>query len=161
MASAPDDRWSRATSGDFGALREIVFRMAYGFTLDYARAEDVAQEALTKIWLRSPNWKSIENPKAWIARVVLNASRTEWRKWGRAEVVPDEGRNSEHLDELIMLRMGLQKIPRRDRQLVLILGVCGASYAEAATILRMNEGAVPSAFARAKDKLRKAMGETS
>jgi DNA-directed RNA polymerase specialized sigma24 family protein len=104
MASSPDDALNRATSGDFGALREVVIRMAYGFTLSYARAEDVAQEALTKIWLRSPNWRPIESPKAWIARVVLNASRTEWRRWGRGEVVSDEGRSSEHLDELIVLR---------------------------------------------------------
>jgi DNA-directed RNA polymerase specialized sigma24 family protein len=102
MASSPDDVLNRATSGDFGALREIVFRMAYGFTRSYARAEDVAQEALTKIWLRSPNWKAIENPKAWIARVVLNASRTEWRWWGRGEVVSNEGRSSQNVDELIM-----------------------------------------------------------
>ena len=152
---------SALDESNFDGIREYVYRLAFSLTLDRCQAEDVTQEALVRIWDHRASLCKLQAPKAWIARVVVNASRSHWRtrpKWLRfgQGVEPTGG---EIDPNLIALRAAIAGLDESKRHVVLLVGVFGASYEEAAVALDLAEGTVASRFHHAKLALKSALGD--
>lgn len=71
-------------SRDFSAFYEEHFpelaRYAWRLTRDATRSEDVAQEAMTRVYAR---WLLLSDPRPYAFRVVTNLVRDAWRADGR------------------------------------------------------------------------------
>jgi RNA polymerase sigma-70 factor (ECF subfamily) len=145
---------------DWDGIRAHVYRLALALTLNQHQAEDLAQEALIRVWQGRERMQAADDPKAWINRVVINRAKSFWRTrrslipWASCQELP-----AEPDADLSLLRSVVEGLPAVYRDVILLLGVYGASYDEAARLLDVPSGTVASRFARAKTLLRQAWRE--
>jgi DNA-directed RNA polymerase specialized sigma24 family protein len=73
---------NRSVFDDFVLARsQALVRSAYLLTQDESLAEDLVQTALTKAWFA---WGHIEDPEAYVRRIMVTTSASWWRrKWVR------------------------------------------------------------------------------
>jgi RNA polymerase sigma-70 factor (sigma-E family) len=137
----------------FDELYEGAYQHAYKLLGDRQDAEDIAQEACTRAYLR---WRGLENPAAWITRVVTNlafdrhrrrrAAANYAQRAQAADVVPVDP----HLD----LYQALALLPRRQRDVVALRYLADFSEAQTAAVLGCSPGTVKSHAARGLRALR-------
>jgi RNA polymerase sigma factor (sigma-70 family) len=137
---------------------------------DRAEAEDVAQEAMLRLWRIAPEWRSGEaKVSTWLYRVVTNlcTDRLRGKKRRRAvgledaPDVADGGRSVESVlvenDRMAALNAALETLPDRQRQAVVLRHIEGLSNPEIAEVMDIGVEAVESLTARGKRALATAM----
>lgn len=134
---------------------------AYLLTGDRGLAEDLVQTALARTW---PHWDRIraDNPDAYVHRVLVRLSQTWWRRRWRGEVPTDEipevtaggSPEADGVIERIRLARALARLPRGQRQVLVLRFVEDLSVTEVAAILRVSTGTVKSQSARGLARLR-------
>ena len=132
---------------------------------DRAEAEDVAQEAMMRLWRAAPEWRQGEaKVTTWLYRVVANLAvdRLRKRKGGMAaldEVAePMDERPTAHEaiaegQRLAALHQALGELPERQREAVVLRHIEGLSNPEIAEIMQIGLEAVESLTARGKRAL--------
>ena len=68
-----------------------LLRSAYLLVHDEGKAEDLLQTALTKAWFA---WKRIEDPEAYVRRIMVTTSASWWRRRWNRETPTDERSSS-------------------------------------------------------------------
>ena len=145
----------------FGVQFPRLFRYLDRLGGDPELASDLAQEAFVRLYRRGtfPN-----SPEAWLATVATNlfrnARKTDSRRrrlltpargeGAHADSTPDPAARVDAEESRRDVRMALDRLPERDRQL-LLLRAEGFSYRELAEILDIAEGSVGTLLARARD----------
>lgn len=138
---------------------------------DASEAEDVAQEAMLRLWKAAPDWRQDgpAAPATWLHRVVANLTVDRLRGRGRAvgldpdmaEALPDYGPDSEarmiDADRMAALDTALSQLPERQRQAVVLRHIEGLSNPEIASVLNIGVEAVESLTARGKRALSAAL----
>ena len=133
-----------------------LVRAAYLLTGDHHRAEDLAQDALTKIALR---WRRLRDgsPDAYARTVMYHAHISWWRKW-RREVTADQvdaGSAPGTEPELrIVIREALLTLTPRQRAVVVLRYFEDCSERDAADALGVSVGTVKSQTSLALRRLR-------
>jgi RNA polymerase sigma-70 factor, ECF subfamily len=131
-----------------------------------AETEDVVQEILIAVHLKRQTWDDSRPVGPWlytIARYKMidnlrrRGSRVELPVEDFAEVLaaeegPEPGRDSD-------VSRSLETLPARQREVVQSIAVDGASISEAASRLKMNEGAVRVALHRGLASLARRFGQ--
>ncbi len=157
-------------NGDFEAARELTRRLtprvlAQAFRLlgDHAEAEDVAQEALMRLWKIAPDWRQGEaKVSTWLYRVVGNLCTDRLRKARGVglESIPEPedgqpGPAGAMLDRAraSALQAALQNLPDRQRQAVVLRHIEGLTNPEIAEVMMISVEAVESLTARGKRAL--------
>jgi RNA polymerase sigma-70 factor (ECF subfamily) len=163
-------------NGDPGAARELTVRLlpkALGHAArvlgDRAEAEDVAQEAMMRLWRAAAGWRQdgTAEPATWLYRVVANLCVDRLRRAGRTDPHDDpdiaadgapgiEARMVE-ADRMAALDAALATLPERQRQAVVLRHIEGLSNPEIAEILDVGVEAVESLTARGKRALAAAL----
>ncbi|WP_223420732.1 RNA polymerase sigma factor [Tateyamaria pelophila] len=167
---------ARYARGDAAAARALTARLvprvhaqAFRMLGDSAEAEDVAQEAMMRLWRIAPEWRSGEaKVTTWLYRVVANLCTDRLRKRPRGAVAI--GSIAEPMDpapsvEAKMqadarshaLRQALVALPERQRLAVMMRHFEGATNPEIAVRLDISTEAVESLTARGKRALATAM----
>lgn len=134
--------------------------VAAGVLDDRAMAEDAAVEAMARAHLR---WTSVSGDpfrRAWVLRVAVNAAldiqRSERRRRGRearsATPAVRGGFEQESLDRLV-LSTALAKLPRRQREAVVLRYLVGLSERDAAAALGLSAGTLKVHVRRALSAL--------
>lgn len=130
-----------------------------------AEAEDVAQEAMLRLWRIAPDWQSDgpARPATWLYRVTANLAIDRLRRAGRAIGLdqidephdPSPGTDAGMMtaDRLAALDAGLAALPERQRQAVVLRHIEGLSNPEIATVLDISVEAVESLTARGRRAL--------
>ena len=128
-------------------------------------AEDVAQEALIRLWKQATDWRQGEaKVTTWLYRVVANLCTDRLRKSrGVAlDAIPEPEDDKETPAEALQqksrqaaLQSALQELPDRQRQAVLLRHIEGLSNPEIAEIMDIGVEAVESLTARGKRALAK------
>ena len=149
-----------------------TLRSAARVLADRAEAEDVAQEAMLRLWRIAPDWRSGEaQPRTWLYRVVTNLCNDRLRARKRRSVVPiDEvaepldpaaGVLAEIIEDerMAALTLALQCLPERQRQAVILRHIEGLTNPEIAAILEIGVEAVESLTARGKRVLQTILAE--
>lgn len=165
-------------NGDPAAARELAARhlpRVMGFAArmlggDRAEAEDVAQEAMLRLWRIAPEWRQGEaKVSTWLYRVVTNlcTDRLRGRKRRRAvglddaPDVADDARSVEATlvenDRVAALNAALETLPDRQRQAVILRHIEGLTNPEIAAVMDIGVEAVESLTARGKRSLTAAM----
>jgi len=148
-------------------LTPRVFGHAVRVLGDRAEAEDVAQDAMMRLWKVAPDWRMGEaNVSTWLYRVTANLCTDRLRRKrgvGLDEVdepldpspsVSDQLQTRERMNAL---QAGLQTLPERQRQAVILRHIEGLANPEIAEILEISTEAVESLTARGKRALAQAL----
>src|SRR5690349_22831208 len=99
-----------------------LLRSAYLLVQDEGLAEDLLQTALTKAWFA---WKRIEDPEAYVRRILVTTSASWWRRRWNGER-PTDGRDSSEpiaFDEpadVHDLWVAVGRLPRRQKAVVVL-----------------------------------------
>jgi RNA polymerase sigma-70 factor (ECF subfamily) len=135
---------------------------AFGASLSgsLSASDDLVQETLAKAWKHRASFARGTNLRAWLFTILRNTFRSQRRKLGRE--IGDDGRFAERLAapahqhgrlDLAALRRALAHLPREQREALMLVGVAGCSYEEAAAISATAEGTVKSRVNRARRRL--------
>jgi RNA polymerase sigma-70 factor (sigma-E family) len=134
-----------------------LLRSAYLLVQDEGRAEDLLQTALTKAWFA---WKRINDPEAYVRRIMVTTSASWWRRrWNRETPTdqPQEPPTATGADESANrhdLWVAIGHLPRRQRAAVVLRYLEDRTEAETAYLLGCSVGTVKSQCAKALAKLR-------
>ncbi len=129
-----------------------LYRAALAILGDPQEAEDAVQDAFVRFLEKAPD--HLENPSAWLMRVLVNGCRSRLRlAWRRVDPLPDTlpapgPEEGQELEELYSL-------PPADRALIHLHYYEGYSTAELAKMLGCRPGTVRSRLFRARERLKK------
>lgn len=157
-------------NGDGAAARSLTLRLTPGvmgqakrMLGDLAEAEDVAQEAMMRLWKVAPEWRQGEAKiTTWLYRVVANlcTDRLRRRRGVGLEAIPEpEDETPSALarlqarERLDALRAALGNLPERQREAVRLRHIEGLPNPEIAAVLDISVEAVESLTARGKRAL--------
>ncbi|MGJ8585408.1 MAG: RNA polymerase sigma factor [Marinosulfonomonas sp.] len=161
-------------NGDRDAARILTARLTprvLGYSTrilgDRAEAEDVAQEAMLRLWRIAEDWRQGEaKVSTWLYRVVANLCTDRLRKKRGvgldtiAEPI-DEAPGAEagmvQAQRQAALNAALQTLPERQRQAVVLRHIEGVSNPEIAELMEISVEAVESLTARGKRVLAKTL----
>lgn len=134
-------------------------RLARRITGDAATGQDLAAEALTRLYAR---WRWIaerDHIDAWVMRVTTNLALGVVR---RRRPVRATVREPEALDDSAVMRVAvgeaLARLPRRQREVVALRYLCDLSEARVAELLGISGGSVKTHLHRALVALRPLLG---
>jgi RNA polymerase sigma factor (sigma-70 family) len=120
-------------------------------------AEDVAAETMARAFAR---WSKINAyAPAWVTRVAINLA-TDMLRRKPALVVGRAERTDESVDRLL-LRQQLARLPRRQRDAIVIRYLLGFDEKETATLLGISVGTVRTHVKRGLARMRSDLTETS
>lgn len=135
-----------------------VYRFAAVLVRHHQDAEDVVQETFLKLLAHLEAGGDLSNARGWLFTVAAHAARDRqrrrlrWIPWRPAHdgrvpppVLADED------GRLTRARAALQRLPRRDR-LLLVLRAQGLSYRDIAAAAGLNPASVGRLLARAIDR---------
>lgn len=142
---------------DFDALyrRSAPRLMAQAFALtgDRAAAEDLVQDAFGRAWVRWSRVQRLENPEAWIRRVMLNQAISDWRRRSKRPPADPRPLRGEPDLEALWLAAALRKLPPNQRRAVVLHDAAGLSVPEIAHELHAPAGTVKSWISRGRANL--------
>lgn len=164
--------------GDAEAARELTDRMlpralsvATRVLGDRAEAEDVAQEAMLRLWRIAPDWQTGQaKVSTWLYRVTMNLCIDLQRKRRGGTVALDDAPDpADHApsaaEQLVAkarsdaLQDALAQLPDRQRQAVVLRHLEELANPEIAEILGVSVEAVESLVARGKRGLTAALNQ--
>ena len=175
--SADDDTlMTRVAARDAEAFRALVekhagkaHRIGWRMLGDTVEAEDVAQEAMLKLWEQADKWQAGgAGVAAWLNRVATNLclDRLRRRRFSSAEDVPERIDESPLADaqmdgEWMRQRAmkAVQALPDRQRVAIILTYYEDCSNIAAARILDLNIKAFESLLLRARQALKTALGD--
>lgn len=145
-------------------LAPMALRVAARMLGDRTEAEDVAQEAMLRLWRIAPAWRQGEaKVSTWLYRVTANLCTDRLRRRGRSVALdavaePEDGRPGAvagliEADRASALDAALAALPDRQRQAVVLRHLEGLTNPEIAGIMEIGVEAVESLTARGKRAL--------
>lgn len=163
-------------NGDQQAAEELTqrlgpraFSVAVRVLGDRAEAEDVAQEAMMRLWRMAPDWQpGAAKVTTWLYRVTLNLcldlKRRRHGGMARLDEVPEPADPTQNATEQLQnaarvdaLQGALMTLPDRQRQAVVLRHIEELSNPEIAGIMEISTEAVESLTARGKRALAAAL----
>jgi RNA polymerase sigma-70 factor (ECF subfamily) len=131
-------------------------------------AEDVVQEALVRAWIQSDKGRPIEALRAWVGVVAVNLARSRLRRVrverrAKAVLLPRQleaepaDAGSAGADIAIDLRRVVRRLPRRQREVVILHYYLDLGLDELARALGISQGTAKKALHRARETIGKAM----
>ncbi|MGO9901974.1 MAG: SigE family RNA polymerase sigma factor [Solirubrobacteraceae bacterium] len=157
---------ARATS-DFdqfvAAHVDDLLRTAYLIAWDEAEAEDLVQECLLKVARRWPRVRSMDQPRAYARRILINIATDGARGRARRRIEldpPPPGATERPTDPLAALEThvelveALAQLPPRQRAVLVLRYFHDLTEAQAAAVLGCSPGTVKSNASRGLARLR-------
>ncbi len=162
MPQRPDAEYEAYVHGRLPALR----RLAYLLTGDDHQADDLVQEAITKVYVKWDKVRVTENIDAYVHSIVvrtfLDEKRRGWWRVRLSDALPDRPAPVDVLiDERTMLRAALAKVPPRQQAVLVLRFLCDRPVSEVAQILNCSEGTVKSQTSHGLSALRRLLGDRS
>lgn len=159
-----------ATEDEIEALIPNLRRFARSLCRDADLADDLVQDTLERALSRLFQWRRGTNLRAWLFTIMRNLylnGRT--RRYAPATTLLAEQWESRlvqlpvQVDRAAAMDVAraLDRLPVEQREVLLLVGVEGLKYEEAASVLRIPRGTVMSRLSRGREALRQqlAMGD--
>ena len=157
--------FSRVVEAQVGALHRIAYRMLR----DGAEAEDVAQEALLRLWATADRWRHGQSGiAAWLTRVAVNLclDRLRRRRFSSDAEVPERADDAPGADDAMAADQmraaalaALGDLTERHRAAIVLTYYEELPNAAAAEVLEMKLKAFESLLLRARAAMRDALAE--
>ncbi|HEY7232306.1 MAG TPA: RNA polymerase sigma factor [Pseudolabrys sp.] len=174
MDDSDEALMARVARGDERAFQQLARRhlpamlgLARRMLGNAAEAEDVAQEALMRVWTHAPRWRPLALFRTWLSRVVINLCLDRKRRapWVDLEAAgeiadpsPGASEKAETDERERMVAAAIDRLPPRQRNAIMLTYSEGMSNAEVAEILDTSVSAVETLLMRGKQNLRRALG---
>lgn len=165
--SAAVDRNTETDS--FGAFFRREYHSVLGLAIALGRdrwtAEDLTQEAFTDAERRWSRVGTLDQPEAWVRRVVVNKSISRWRRQS-AEAralrrMPNRGNpnpDPQLSAEAVEVWNAVRSLPRRQAQAVALTYLDGLSTSEVGVILGCSGATVKTHLQRGRAALARRLG---
>jgi RNA polymerase sigma-70 factor (ECF subfamily) len=170
MDDSDEALMARVARGDEPAYRTLTRRhlpamvgLARRVLGNAADAEDVAQEAMLRVWTHAPRWQPLAAFRTWLTRVVVNLclDRKRRRPWVNLEAageIVDPAPGATEVAELgereRALTAAIAELPERQRTAIVLTYSEGMSNAQVAEVLGTSVSAVETLLMRGKQNLR-------
>jgi len=172
-----------AKAGDLNAFESLVqacqgrvLRFAMKLLMNPEDARDAAQEVLVRLYKYLPSLDPRRDPVPWLMQMTLNVCRDASRSRSRRAALSihdpsflepaaagygaDQAVESLHAArEGLKVRAALEKLPRREHDVLILRDLEGLSFSEVADLLDSTETTVRSQACRARLKLRKLLAQ--
>ena len=165
----------RVAAGDPAAARTVVDRhlpalvaFAWRMVGDGSAAEDVAQDAMLKLWCQAPRWKPKAQIGTWLRRVAYNRCIDLHRRARPGEDIaalaledpaPGPARNLLAAEVSAIVRSAMAALPERQRAAIAMVHFDGMNNGETAAALEVSVEAVESLLARGRRGLRQRLSD--
>jgi RNA polymerase sigma-70 factor (ECF subfamily) len=175
MDDSDEALMAKVARGDERAFRELARRhvpamlgLARRILGNLADAEDVAQEAMLRVWTQAPRWQPLAQFRTWLTRVVVNLCLDRKRKapWVELEAAgeiadpaPLAGESAAAAERDRRLAAAITELPGRQRAAIVLTYAEGMSNAQVAEILDTTVSAVETLLVRGKQNLRRALAD--
>jgi RNA polymerase sigma-70 factor, ECF subfamily len=154
MVQAPDA--TTAYERFYGEELPRLVPMLHAFAGDRGRAEDLAQEALSRAHREWATVSAYDRPGAWVRRVALNLASNAARRNRREERALRRVRSVDTFElpaaDLHLWAL-VRQLPDQQRAAVVLHYVEDRSVAEVAEVLEISEGTVKTHLSRARAAL--------
>lgn len=170
----------RLAAGEEAAARELVAaysgplaRFAAGLLNDASEGEDIAHEAIMRLWRNAADWRPEGAVGGWLRRTAYTLSIDRLRRKARFAADPEAAGLDRAPDERatpeeaaygrqvgVAVNDAMARLPDRQRAALLLAQVDGLSGNEIAEALETSAEAVESLLARARRTLRAELAET-
>ena len=139
--------------------QHAMLRTAVLLTGNHHRAEDLVQEALTKVALR---WARLhdQDPSAYARQVMVRDNISWWRRRRRdvlTDTVPERGTDAPDTERSMLLRAALARLTERQRTLLVLRFYEDLSVAEIAEVMDCRTGTVTSLIHRGLESMREVL----
>lgn len=148
------------------ARQATLRRIAYAVCRDDARAEDVLQEALVKLYMAWSRVQGTGREEAYARRIIVNADLDQRRRpWHRrrsavpVELLDEPARTGPDTEDRMELLAEVRALPPMQRRTVVLRYWLGMSVEETAEELSISTGTVKSHASRGLATLRGRLGE--
>jgi RNA polymerase sigma-70 factor (sigma-E family) len=158
MPSRRDAEFTEYAQARLSWLRSLAFVLCQ----DWQRADDLVQEALTRLYARWGKVRLVDNPDGY-ARVTLVREYLRERSspWARRVVLahdpPDSAVSSDAGGADVGLREELSRLPAGQRTVLVLRFYCDLSVDQAAQVLGCSPGTVKSQTAKGLMALRRSL----
>jgi RNA polymerase sigma-70 factor (ECF subfamily) len=173
MDDSDEALMARIARGDERAFRTLSSRhlpamlgLARRILGNAADAEDVAQEAMLRVWTHAPRWQPLALFRTWLTRIVVNLCLDRKRRapWVALEAAgeiidpaPGAGERTERDERERMVADAIAELPARQRAAIVLTYGNGMSNTQVAEILDTSVSAVETLLVRGKQNLRRAL----
>jgi RNA polymerase sigma-70 factor, ECF subfamily len=164
------DLMAQAARGDERAFRILVARHTRGalsiarrILRNDARAEEIVQDAMLRVWINAPRWRPEAAFRTWLYRVVVNLCLNDKRRpttmpleqaGDPADPAPDAGAMLEARQRDRELAAAIDALPARQRTAIVLTYQEGLANADAAAVLDISVSGLEALLVRAKRTLR-------
>lgn len=166
----------RAGGGDPAAVQALMARklprvlgLAQRMLGDAFEAEDVAQEAMLRVWKQAPTWQPGKARfDTWLHRVALNLcyDRLRRRREVTVDVLPEQKDEGPAPDRGLMaadtgrrVEIALARLPQRQREAIVLCHYQELGNIEAAKLMSISVEALESLLSRGRRALRTALAD--
>ncbi|WP_183317494.1 sigma-70 family RNA polymerase sigma factor [Chelatococcus caeni] len=169
MADGSAARHDRRRGDEVVALIPALRAFARGFCRDRNDADDLVQETLARAIGRIDQFEPGTRLKSWLFTIMrntfLNRVKVEAREApGLAECAsgrPISAPGQEWTVRAGEMRRAIERLPNGQREIVVLIGILGTSYEDAARICALDIGTVKSRLHRSRSRLLHELGEKS
>jgi RNA polymerase sigma-70 factor (ECF subfamily) len=164
----------RVAGGDGAATRLIVARhlsqvlaLARRMLNDAAEAEDVAQEAMLRLWQTAPRWREDAPVGAWLYRVAHNLAIDRIRRRrptvdvdaavDLADPAPTPAERLAERERKVAIERAIAGLPERQRTAITLVHTLEMGNIEAAAAMEISVEALESLLSRGRRALRAAL----
>lgn len=147
---------------------DMVIRLAYTYVKQKQIAEDISQEVFISCYQNLGKFNNQSSYKTWLYRITINKCKDYLKSWNKRKVIPVDHSNMENImthfvvenvdldRELFWLVM---KLPIKHREVIILHYYEDQSIKEISEIIHINESTVKTRIHRARQKLKKTLGE--
>jgi RNA polymerase sigma factor (sigma-70 family) len=147
----------------FLAEHERLFQALYLLTGDRYEADDLAQEALLRAYERWDRVGAMESPAGYLYRTALNLHRRRLRahvvRARRVFAAVPDGDLSGSVAASHDVRRALAKLPRGQREALILVEWLGLASEEAGQVLGIDASSVRGRLHRGRASLRELLGD--
>lgn len=163
IADADVVAFERLARRHHGRVQALAFRV----TRNRADADEIAQEALLRVWVAAPRWRPTAQFRTWLYRVVVNLCLDRQRHAPFAPLdaagdppdpAPDATVRIADDEAGRAVGAALDALPERQRLALVLTYYEGLSNAEVATVLETSVSSIEALLVRAKRTLRQSLG---
>jgi RNA polymerase sigma-70 factor (ECF subfamily) len=157
------------TDNEIVELIPALRAFARTFCRSPADADDLVQETLTKGIANIDKFKPGTRLKSWLFTIMRNTFCTRIVSYRREQPAAADCASSQPVVEASQdwsvrgreVRAAIERLPAQQREVLVLIGVLGVSYEEAAEICECAIGTVKSRLNRARNSLLEDLGENS
>jgi RNA polymerase sigma-70 factor (sigma-E family) len=143
----------------FASQYEPLCRLGYWLTGNWGEGEELAQEALVRVYWRWPIVRRLDRPGDYLRKVLVNRYRSLLRRAlvearHATRIRQPAGANPADHDGSLVLWAAVRQLPPRQRAVLVLRYQEDLSEAEVARLLGLSVGTVKSTTSRALSRLR-------